>query len=54
MKRLKFEYAKQFAGLNEALVATAVKPEIDKFDEKEVREQAIEREANYQARSKSI
>ena len=31
--KIKFEYAKQFAGLNEALVATVVKPEIDKFDE---------------------
>ena len=33
--KIKFEYAKQFAGLNPALVATVVKPEIDKFDEKE-------------------
>ena len=31
--KIKFEYAKQFAGLNEALVATVVKPEIDKFDD---------------------
>ena len=31
--KIKFEYARQFAGLNEALVATVVKPEIDKFDE---------------------
>ena len=31
--KIKFEYAKQFAGLNPAMVATIVKPEIDKFDE---------------------
>ena len=47
--KIKFEYAKQFAGLNEALVATVVKPEIDKFDEMRRKKQAVEREANYQA-----
>ena len=47
--KIKFEYAKQFAGLNEALVATVVKPEIDKFDEARRKKQAVEREANYQA-----
>ena len=31
--KIKFEYARQFAGLNPALVATVVKPEIDKFDD---------------------
>ena len=46
--KIKFEYAKQFAGLNEALVATVVKPEIDKFDEARRKKQAVEREANYQ------
>jgi len=46
--KIKFEYAKQFAGLNEALVATVVKPEIDKFDEKRRKEQAIKREKAYQ------
>ena len=30
--KIKFEYAKQFAGMNDALVATIVKPEMDKFD----------------------
>ena len=53
-EKIKFEYARQFAGLNEALVATVVKPEIDKFDEKRRKEQAIEREANYQAKVKAI
>ena len=47
--KIKFEYAKQFAGLNDALVATVVKPEIDRFDEARRRKQAAEREKNYQA-----
>ena len=46
--KIKFEYAKQFAGLNDALVATVVKPEMDKFDDNRRKKQAIEREANYQ------
>ena len=46
--KIKFEYAKQFAGLNEALVATVVKPEIDKFDAKRRKEQAVKRETAYQ------
>ena len=48
-QKIKFEYAKQFAGLNDALVATVVKPEIDKFDEQRRQKQAVEREKNYQA-----
>ena len=51
--KIKFEYARQFAGLNEALVATVVKPEIDKFDDARRKKQAIEREANYQAQVKA-
>ena len=51
--KIKFEYARQFAGLNEALVATVVKPEIDKFDAARRKKQAIEREANYQATVKA-
>ena len=47
--KIKFEYAKQFAGLNPAMVATIVKPEIDKFDDARRKKQAVEREANYQA-----
>ena len=47
--KIKFEYARQFSGLNEALVATVVKPEIDKFDAARRKKQAVEREANYQA-----
>ena len=46
--KIKFEYAKQFAGLNPALVATVVKPEIDKFDEMRRKKQAVAREENYQ------
>jgi len=46
--KIKFEYAKQFAGLNDTLVATVVKPEIDKFDEMRRKKQAVEREKNYQ------
>nr|BAR27027.1 hypothetical protein [uncultured Mediterranean phage uvMED] len=52
-EKIKFEYARQFAGLNEALVATVVKPEIDKFDAARRKKQAIEREANYQAQVKA-
>ena len=51
--KIKFEYAKQFAGMNDALVATVVKPEMDKFDEKRRKEQAVQREANYQAEVKA-
>ena len=51
-EKIKFEYAKQFAGLNEALVATVVKPEIDKFDEKRRKEQAVKRETAYQIKTK--
>ena len=47
-EKIKFEYARQFAGLNPAMVATVVKPEIDKFDEARRKKQAVEREANYQ------
>ena len=46
--KIKFEYAKQFAGLNPALVATVVKPEIDKFDDARRKKQAVAREENYQ------
>ena len=46
--KIKFEYAKQFAGLNPAMIATVVKPEMDKFDEMRRKKQAVEREANYQ------
>ena len=46
--KIKFEYAKQFSGLNPAMVATVVKPEIDKFDEKRRKEQAVKREKAYQ------
>ena len=47
-QKIKFEYAKQFSGLNPALVATVVKPEIDKFDDARRKKQAIAREENYQ------
>ncbi len=46
--KIKFEYAKQFGGLNPAMVATVVKPEIDKFDEMRRKKQAVAREENYQ------
>ena len=46
--KIKFEYAKQFSGLNPAMVATVVKPEIDKFDEMRRKKQAVAREQNYQ------
>ena len=51
--KIKFEYAKQFAGMNDALVATIVKPEMDKFDANRRKKQAVEREANYQAEVKA-
>ena len=47
-EKIKFEYARQFAGLNPAMVATVVKPEIDKFDDARRKKQAVERESNYQ------
>ena len=47
-EKIKFEYARQFAGLNEALEATVVKPEIDKYDAKRRKEQAVKREKAYQ------
>ena len=47
-QKIKFEYAKQFAGLNETMVATVVKPEIDKFDAARRKKQAIAREGAYQ------
>ena len=50
--KIKFEYAKQFAGLNEALVATVVKPEIDKFDDLRRKKQQAIREAAYQIKVK--
>ena len=43
--KIKFEYAKQFSGLNDTLVATVVKPEIDKFDENRRKKQQAIREA---------
>ena len=46
--KIKFEFAKQFAGLDNTLVATVVKPEIDKFDANRRKKQAVERESNYQ------
>ena len=52
-EKIKFEYARQFAGLNDTLVATVVKPEIDKFDNARRKKQAAEREANYQAQVKA-
>ena len=51
-EKIKFEYARQFAGINDALVATVVKPEIDKFDEKRRKEQAIKRETAYKIKVK--
>ena len=51
--KIKFEFAKQFAGMNDTLVATVVKPEIDKFDDARRKKQAVEREANYQATVKA-
>ena len=47
-EKIKFNYAKQFSGLNEALVAKIVKPEIDKYDELRRTKQAAERENAYQ------
>ena len=46
--KIKFNYARRFSGLNEALVATVVKPEIDKYDEDRRKRQAQLREEAYQ------
>jgi len=47
-EKIKFNYARQFAGLNEALVASVVKPEIDKYDTERRRKQGAIRENAYQ------
>ena len=47
-QKIKFEYARQFQGLNQAMVATVVKPEIDKFDAARRKKQAVAREQAYQ------
>ena len=47
-EKIKFNYARQFSGLNEALVAKIVKPEIDKYDDLRRTKQAAERENAYQ------
>ena len=46
--KIKFNYARRFSGLNEALVATVVKPEIDKYDEDRRKKQNQLREEAYQ------
>ena len=51
-EKIKFNFARQFAGLNESLVATIVKPEIDKYDANRRKQQAVDREAAYQAQNK--
>jgi len=47
-EKIKFNYARRFAGLNESLIATVLKPEIDKYDEKRRNKQALQREKAYQ------
>ena len=47
-EKIKFNYARQFSGLNEALVAKIVKPEIDKYDDLRRTKQAAIRENAYQ------
>lgn len=50
--KIKFNYAKRFSGLNESLVATIVKPEIDKYDDERRKKQAQVRENAYQLQMK--
>ena len=50
-EKIKFNYARQFAGLNESLVATVVKPEIEKYDANRRKQQAIAREKAYQVQN---
>ena len=47
-EKIKFNYARQFSGLNEALVAKIVKPEIDKYDDARRKKQWQARENAYQ------
>tara|TARA_B100000902_G_scaffold3692_1_gene4733 strand:+ start:5973 stop:8024 length:2052 start_codon:yes stop_codon:yes gene_type:complete len=47
-EKIKFNYARQFTGLNETLVAKIVKPEIDKYDDLRRKKQAAARENAYQ------
>lgn len=51
-EKIKFNFARQFAGLNESLIATIVKPEIDKYDANRRKQQAADREKAYQAQNK--
>ena len=50
--KIKFNYARRFAGLNEGLIATVLKPEIDKYDEKRSNQQSLQREKAYQIQVK--
>jgi hypothetical protein len=50
-EKIKFNYARQFAGLNESLVATVVRPEIEKYDANRRKQQAIAREKAYQVQN---
>jgi len=51
-EKIKFNYARRFAGLNQGLVATVVKPEIDKYDDKRRKQQALTREKAYLLKNK--
>tara|TARA_R100000700_G_C3178555_1_gene154404 strand:+ start:845 stop:2923 length:2079 start_codon:yes stop_codon:yes gene_type:complete len=51
-EKIKFDYARRFAGLNESLIATVLKKEIDKQDNLRRKEQAIAREKAYQKQVK--
>ncbi len=50
--KIKFNFARNFTGLNPTLVASIVKPEIDKYDEKRLQQQSLQREKAYIIKNK--
>ena len=51
-EKIKFNYARRFAGISKGLVGTVVKPEIDKYDDKRRKQQAFTREKAYLLKNK--
>ena len=50
--KIKFNYARRFAGVSEGLLATVLKPELEKYDKKRFDQQSLQREKAYQIQKK--
>ena len=50
--KIKFNYARRFAGVNEGLLATVLKPELEKYDKKRNDQQSLQREKAYRIQVK--